>query len=545
MVALGLLGCQNGLDLTIDLQSGSFNVDEVRVRLDVEHRNFGSDLGGVEGPSQQSGAVITPGKGNTVISFPYSLFNNTNELETILQPEPSQATSVAIAGGLFKNGGWVGGGPLVTHAYISTENRYSVQLTLGCDVPGRCQPVAVFDLAAPPTEPKIAVAPAKGNNPLSVLAVASLTVPGAATAIVSDSLNVMLYPPLVGQPFPDTLAPATSIIGKFGEPLTGALAADVDGDGQTDLILSSPAARGGAGVVYIFYAPKIPTGAVFDLNTDLNYAETVRIVGDPGDGFGAMLAAVPPDAFSTTSASLLAVGVPNHGLVYVFAPPSSGESPARTTARATIDGAGTYGGALAAGVFERSTLLIGAPSQNAVYPIAASLLNGPINVTQMFRLSGSGRFGAALAVGMGGGGPVFAVGAPDADTAFIFNSPAITQSTGTPWKTFSGPAGSGFGSAIALSEADDWYAIGAPLASPFGKLGGGEVVIFNGHRLRPATPNVVSDAVQLVWPEADGDRLGAQLAFGNYDTSSTKQQLFIGATKMPGAFYGIQSLLLP
>jgi hypothetical protein len=64
--------------------------------------------------------------------------------------------------------------------------------------------------------------------------------------------------------------------------------------------------------------------------------------------------------------------------------------------------------------------------------------------------------------------------------------------------------------------------------------------------MNPAfNPHQVGEAVQLVWPEADGDGLGAQLAFGSWDTSSMSQQLFVARTATPGAVYGIQSLPYP
>jgi hypothetical protein len=364
----------------------------------------------------------------------------------------------------------------------------------------------------------------------------------------------MLYPPLVGgQPFPDTLTPATTIVAKFGEPITGALAADVDGDGLTDLILSSPTARNGDGVVYIFYAPKIPGGAVFDLNTSLNYAQAARIVGQVQEGLGTTLAAVPPAVGSATSANLLAVGAPRFDRVYVFAPPASGEVSTSTssTARATLLGGNTVGGALAGGVLGESMLVVGAPIQNSVYLIPATSLNGGrgIDLTRAMQISGSGRFGAALAI-MTGLGTLLAVGAPDADTVALFNPGSGPQWTTGPGISFSGTPGSGFGSAVALGPpgVHFWLAVGAPQASPFGRLGGGEVVLFSVAGVpAPSTQQLVDvgEARLLIWPEADGEGLGAQLGFGNWDTSSTIQQLFVAKSTAPGAVYGIQSLPLP
>jgi hypothetical protein len=551
--AVGLAGCNpNGLQLTVDISSAAYGrADEVRVRLGVESQGvpelpMSVDLGGADlSSSRQGGVLITPAAGSTEISFARGSFPLAQHFETLLQPVPMQVATVGVAGGLFQSGKWLGGGPALVHVRFSSSNSYSAHLSLDCDDPVGCNAESLVDLAAPPAAPKVAVTRATAH-PLSLLAVAPLTVPGAATAIFGDSLNVMLYPPLVGQPFPDTLAPATTIIGKFGEPLSGALVADLDGDGQADLILSSSMARGGAGLIFILYAPKLPSGATFDLNVPANYAQTARIVGQRQEGLGSTLAAVPPPVGSATTPILLAAGAPHYNLNYVFAPPVSGEV-SSSTAQATLSGGTTVGGALVGGVLDQSLLVIGAPMENTVYLLPASSLTGLINVKNAMRISGPKGFGAALAIGPAELGTL-AVGAPDADTVEYFSPGSSRQWTLAPEKTFTGPAGSGFGSAVAVASVANnplWIAVGAPQASPFGRLRGGEVIVFKLDRLRPGPTNGVGDSVQLVWPEADGDGLGVQLGFGSFDTSSTSQQLFVGKSTAPGAVYGIQSLPNP
>jgi hypothetical protein len=321
---------------------------------------------------------------------------------------------------------------------------------------------------------------------------------------------------------------------------------DLDGDGQPDLALSSPVGQNGAGEVFLFYAPSLPKSGTFDLNTNVNYAATPRVVGQQAEALGTALAILP-----SPSGNLLVAAAAGSGRVYAIVPPRSGVA-SSGSASAILTGAGATA-ALAAGALDGSgaTLAVGLPSSNAVHLLPAARLSGQVTIDlasgQTTRLDGTGSFGAALSIGNLRYAPALAVGAPDADTVLVYQGGLVAQWSAPVW-TFTGTPASRFGASVALTPmygGEDTIAVGATAASPFGKVQGGEVVVFRTDRL--GTPGLVSTAdvtraQLLLWSESDGDGLGAQTAFAHFDMSTRAPQLFVGKTGTPGGVYGIADL---
>lgn len=134
---------------------------------------------------------------------------------------------------------------------------------------------------------------------------------------------------------------------RFGATL---LVADLDDDGQDDLVVAGP--RVGHDRVYVFFGP-LPPGSTPDPST-----ADVIIEGAPGGEAGWSLAA---GDFDADGAADLAVGAPSElqgaGRVYVFAGPLASSSLTTADAASTIDGdpqpAPVYTGwSLAAGDFD-------------------------------------------------------------------------------------------------------------------------------------------------------------------------------------------------
>jgi hypothetical protein len=557
VVALGLAGCGGpGLHLTIDVLPSELPlVDEVRIRIDQKSGPpLGLDLGGADlGPIRESGAEVAPGVGNTVITFARGSFRLASQFETVLLPSPPGDVDVSLAGGLFQSdGAWLGGGAMLPNLTLSSERATSAQLSLQCDQGGCFPPVGVIDLATPPASPAIVVA--RGAfDPTRLLAIAPLGPPnGGDTLLVGDSSSVRLYRPATfssGPTLPAALSSTAIIIGKQGEPLgTAAAVGDLDGDGQPDLALSSPVGLGGAGEVFIFYSQMVPSSGPLDLNTDLVYAAIPRVVGQQAEALGTALAILPGP-----SGNLLVIAAAGSGRVYVVAPPKSGVA-SIATANATLTGASATA-VLAVGALDvgGATLAVGVPSSNAVHLLPAAELSVPVTIDlasgPTTTLSGTGSFGASLAIGLFNTTPTLAVGAPDADTVSVYQGGLVAQWSAPVW-TLNGTPATRFGASLAMTRTfgPDVLAVGATAASPFGKLAGGEVVVFDTNRL--GDPSLVStvdvsQAALLLWSESDGDGLGAQAAFGRFDTSSGSDQLFVGKTSSQGAVYGIADMSLP
>ena len=273
---------------------------------------------------------------------------------------------------------------------------------------------------------------------------------------------------------------------SFGAAL---FARDVDGDGFPELFVGTPGRGNGAGAVYLYRgdhdglgAPK-PTQKITQGNSGAGEDEA-------GDNFGTAMAGGKLDGGTTEE---LAIGTPGEtpsgssfksGYVYVF--------------QWTTDG--SAGGLLtgSAGFAKYSHVSDPSPS------------NGD-------------RFGAALIAPTIGGPRHLIVGAPGADTAYVYSSTMTLQ------QTINGTTGSQLGSAFAAADFDgDGYsdvAIGAPSYNS----GSGMVEVFLGSSSGTLSYAGFRQETDMLGTSSDeaSDHFGAALAAGDVDGDG-RAELFVG-----------------
>jgi hypothetical protein len=246
-------------------------------------------------------------------------------------------------------------------------------------------------------------------------------------------------------------------------------AGDVDGDGTGDFLvgaLGEATGGGSAGAAYLVLGP-----VTADVGLELAAA---RLTGGAGDRVGAnAVGAGDLDGDGLADLAITAdradLGATNGGVVYVLSGPVSGDLVLADVGTPLFGGtvnedAGV--GLAAAGDVDGdglADLLIGAPGRPSAGFVGGGsvfLVHGPVTAgaalaDEAVQLRGAvdgGRFGAAVAPAGdvdGDGGMDFIVGAPGADTAYVFHGPhAGVRSASSADRTLVSDAGSEGGAAV-------------------------------------------------------------------------------------------------
>ena len=327
-----------------------------------------------------------------------------------------------------------------------------------------------------------------------------------------------------------------------------AVQVDFNGDDFDDLALGVPnedvVGQVNAGAVNILY------GSASGL-TGTNQLLTQASAED-GDQFGA---SVTQGDFNNDSFTDLAVGAPGEtlagdvgaGAVNVFYGSASGlATTSQVLVQANPEAGDRFGAAVEAGPFNdapAASLAVGAPGENnsagAVNVFYGVQVPGTSQVLQQASPEGGDRFGAALLGTFYCGLGTLIVGAPGEDVGTLnaagavnvfcagdFSLPASSQVLLQP----NPEAGDQFGTALAIgifgSNADTGLAVGAPTEDVGPQPDAGMVTVF----YRSFTQTFVQGPAAGGAAEA-GDRFGASLGVGRYDTSQgqTVSQLAVGA----------------
>jgi hypothetical protein len=325
-----------------------------------------------------------------------------------------------------------------------------------------------------------------------------------------------------------------------GDAFGSALAVgDFDADGYDDLAIGAPGEDGGAGTVHVLRGS--PAGLTTSGTRRFTQA-TAGIPGDPdpGDGFGAALAAGRFDAGESEDLAIGAPGEDGGGAVHVL--PSAAASGAKRLSRATADLEGSpatgFGTVLASGDLggdARADLAVGSPEDGA--GAVNVLLGGPTGITvagdALWTQDSPGvpdasepgdRFGAALAVGPARalvvGAPGEGVGsAPGAGAITVLGSGAAQflheASASVPGAL---GAGHGFGSSVAVTRprgAAPWLGVGAPgeRVSSYASAGSVSVLGIAGGTVTTTGARFISQSMAGVPDVAEpGDGFGSELA---------------------------------
>lgn len=332
----------------------------------------------------------------------------------------------------------------------------------------------------------------------------------------------------------------TPVLGdKFGAAIA---IADVDGDGENDLLVGAPGRGNGIGAVYV-YTHDASQGGKLVATQKITEASAGLGKNEQGDAFGSAIAV---GDFHSTNTAEVAIGAPgetppggaNSGFVFVLR-----WQGAALVASASLGEPGTpaandgFGATLAAPVLGGKTrLTVGAPGASKVYVYAPDL-----TVMQTLTGPAGSKLGAAIAVGDfdNEGHRDLAIGAPDANGGAglvrIYTGSgtghltlaATRQETDLPFQT-TNAAGDHFGSSLGAGDLDGDGRVDLVVGIPDRIVSGVRAGQF-------ATFASTSTALlQGVWmfsnpgTVSSGDKFGAAVAVGNIDPSG-RQSIVIGA----------------
>jgi hypothetical protein len=380
----------------------------------------------------------------------------------------------------------------------------------------------------------------------------------------------------------------TVIIGREGDQLGSAAAiGDVDGDGVGDLLVTAIAANGpstgaGAGAAYLFSGARLKNAKLIDLNDAATFAATPRIFGgNAQEQLGSSVALAHLSSSANADLILGAAGAAGGsagagaGRVYVFfantllAAPNrelSAGNPGSGDEDATIFGATSQlpiGNSLAARDVAApvgAEIAVGNEYEDmgkgAVYVLTAARIMGATlprafdlaSSSYDLRVAGSQQAGwsVALADLEGAGAPDLIIGSRMSSTVYVVpiatalagSTPAALDLTSATELAIVGPAGSGFGSALATGDLDGTGAldllIGAPkLDGPDGsRAGAGAAYALTGDQVGHLTGKATQlsyKQLAVIFGANPGDALGKQVALGRLDLSAGVSQIVAAA----------------
>ncbi len=538
-----------------------------------------------------SGATVRSDGRTVQITVPIAAFAGGTSLALLLVPTGPTPLAVSLQGAMFhKDGRAVGSAPSTAAVELRADRRTGAALAFACTDVVTCAPAAPagsLDLAMPPPTPLVAeIAGSADGSRLGLLGTGRFRMgaPGAdlvaaetrgATGVVyvfrARDWSIPGFPSLqAGRRLDGAMAQVT-IVGRSGESLGDAAAiADVDGNGDDDLVVTATSAASGAGVAYVIRGSLLANdGVTIDLSDPATYMGTPRISGAaPQDLLGS--AVILAHVSSTTARDLVlgapganGASAPGAGRIYVMPAPtgavqagSRGVTILGPTANVGI------GLALAAGDFDadgRADLAIGNRAdglmrRGIVYVVKGSrLASGSIDlavdrVDGQIRGAPGGLLGWSVATADVDGDRVFelAVGARDLGVAYVFVGAGALGAHDVGAREYdlarvADPA-SRFGSAIAVGELDgdnkSDLLIGAPGAEgPGGRTGAGAGYVVTGAWLTKSGPpgqgrtiSLSTDRAALtVYGSGRGDALGERVALGRVDLSSKHDQLLFGS----------------